>query len=342
MNMSRFIADTVTREGETLVVLADTASGATLHLWPALGNNAIAARLAAPDGRLVDLLLDPPTLDELRAHPSWWGVPLLFPFPSRVPRGEYVFDGRRLRLRRDFHGFALDQPWKVVAVQAGDDAATVQSRFDAADHPDTLDGYPFPYRVDATYRLDAQGIHLRVEVTNTGSGRLPFGYGAHPYFRLPLGPRGSPGACLIQVPAARRWNLPRVHAVSDGVVAPWEELCEPVRGEHDLRQPTPLAARTYDGVYTELALRDGLVECIVLDPANGLEAVMRATPNHPNVTVYTPPGRAGVCFEPWTCPPNVFNLAAHGVRGHGLVILAPGERWEGSMWLLLRPAAGSL
>ena len=33
------------------------------------------------------------------------------------------------------------------------------------------------------------------------------------------------------------------------------------------------------------------------DPVNGVEAVMRATPNHPVVVVYTHAGAESVCFE---------------------------------------------
>jgi aldose 1-epimerase len=83
-----------------------------------------------------------------------------------------------------------------------------------------------------------------------------------------------------------------------------------------------------------------MVEAFVRDPANGLETVMRASRNFANVVVWSPPGRDEVCFEPWVCPSNVFNLAAHGVPGHGLTVLEPGERWEASMWISLRTAGG--
>jgi aldose 1-epimerase len=135
------------------------------------------------------------------------------------------------------------------------------------------------------------------------------------------------------VTAARRWNGPALRAVSDGAIGGPEELLPPVPPELDLRQPVQLVERMYDGVWTDLTLVNGLVECAALDPANGRKAVMRATPNHPNVTVFTPAWAPAACFEPWTCPPNAFNLAANGIPGHGLTVLAPGERWEGTMWL---------
>ena len=323
--MSRFRVDRVARDGEELVALRDTETGAEALIWPALGNNCIEGRLpvlgsASPQGATA--LHGPPNLAALREHPAFWGIPLLFPFPSRVPGGEYEFEGQRHTMPRDFHGFALDTPWQVLSAEADDARATLRSALTSEERPETLEGYPFPYRVEATYRLDPHGLRLDMRVQNVGAGNMPFGYGAHPYFRLPLGERGSFGECLIRVPANQKWNTP------DAPDAP------------DLHGPLPLVEKQYNGVYTDLDLRDGLVECSVVDPVNGLEAVMRATPNHPFVVVYTHAGAESVCFEPWTCPPNVFNLAAQGLPQHGLVVLAPSEEWVGTMWLSLRMMTG--
>ena len=337
--MSRFTAAGVQRDGQRVVELRDTATGAWAHVWPDVGNNCVAAQVPAPDNpsELLDLLLDPPTLEDVRREPSHYGIPLLWPFPSNMPRGEYTFEGRAGKFARPGHGFVLERPWTVGPTAAGDTGAEMTGIFDSADHPETLEWFPFPYRVESTYRLDSKALSLRFTVVNTGGGTLPFGYGAHPYFKLPLGRNGSRGECLLHVPAARRWNGPALRAVSDGVVSPPEELLPPIAHELDLRAPTKLVERMYDGVWTDLTLINGLVECAAHDPVNRRKAVMRATPNHPNVTVFTPAWAPGVCFEPWTCPPNAFNLAARGLPGHGLTVLEPGQRWEGTMWLSIEP-----
>ena len=317
--MARFQVAQVERDSESLVSLRDTHTGAEALIWPGLGNNCIEGRLpVADDGaQSVVALKGPPSLAELRKTPAFWGIPLLFPFPSRVPKGEYEFEGRRYTMPRDFHGFALDTAWRVETAETDDSSAHLTSVLTSEEHPETLEGYSFPYRVEATYTLDGEGLRLDVRVKNTGTGNMPFGYGAHPYFRLPLGERGSFGECLIRVPARRKWEQPD---------AP------------DLHGPLPLLEKVYNGVYTDLDLVDGLVQCSVTDPVKEMEAVMRATPNHPVVVVYTHAGAESVCFEPWTSPPNVFNLATRGVEGHGLIVLAPAEEWAGTMWLSLRKA----
>jgi aldose 1-epimerase len=227
---NRFRTAPVRRDGEDLISLQDTFTGAEALIWPGLGNNCIAARLPLPEGsalQSLEALASPPTLEDLRAHPAFWGIPLLFPFPSRVPRGEYEFEGRRHIMPRDFHGFALDAPWRFVDTSTGDAFARATSVLTSADRPETLDGYPFPYELVATHTLSAAGLRLDVHVTNVGRGNLPFGYGAHPYFRLPLGDRGSFGDCLIHVPARRRWDTRLTTTIDAGEIPSWDTLCPP-------------------------------------------------------------------------------------------------------------------
>ena len=360
--MARFAAADGEREGERLIVLTDAQSGAEAQLWPGCGNNLFSLTLPRPDGAgdLVTVIQDPPALAEIRRRPSWWGIPLLFPFPGTIPQGEYEFEGRKLRLgnpgqeivsegkerpgtKRDYHGFVMDLPWEASEPRADDGAVTVTSSLDSADHPEANEGFPFAYRVEAAYELTASGLKLDFMVRNPGTEKLPFGFGAHPFFKLPLGPHGSPAECLVHIPALRRWNGRGMRALveryGEGKVPPeaWKELRPEVSTELDLREPRRFEPGAFNGMYTDVALNEeGLVEAFVRDPVNGLETVMRATPNFQNVVLWSPPGRDEVCFEPWICPSNVFNLAAKGVPGNGLVVLEAEETWQGSMWISLR------
>jgi len=74
-----------------------------------------------------------------------------------------------------------------------------------------------PFRVEATYRLEDAGLRLTFRATNSGRGKLPFGFGAHPFFRVPLGERGTPEECLVSIPAARRWNGRAARTLLEGV-----------------------------------------------------------------------------------------------------------------------------
>ena len=339
--MSRYQATTELREGERLYALHDTHTGASAHVWPSFGNNCIAAELPAPGGGLVRTLLDPESLQQVRDQPSRWGVPLLFPWPGRIPGGRYRFQGREYTLPVDTsgnagHGFVKTLPWKVEVFEAWDSAAFLRCSISSDDQPQTLEGYPFPYYFAATYRLDNDGLDLIVEAKNTSDTAMPVGFGAHPYFRLPLGEGGRQEDCLAHVPAARRWSLQRLGALAPGERLTWDDVTVPVPEEIDLRTPQALGGRHFDGGYADVDRGLGRVECWIEDPASQRQAVMQASAHFGTVVMYTPPGQPAVCFEPWTCPPNGFNVAAAGVEPSGLVTLAPGQRWEASLRMFIR------
>jgi aldose 1-epimerase len=388
--VSRYAVSEGTREGEATLRLQDEESGAVAEVWPGCGFNCFALALPAPERsgaprapraprapqETVTVVQAPPSLAEIRRRPSWWGVPLLFPFPGVVPDGEYVFGGRRLRLgrsdqpvvaegheapgaRRNYHGFVMDAPWTVAEARGDDAGAEARGTLEAAAFPEMLEGFPFPFRVAATYRLDGDGLHLRFRAENPGSGDLPCGFGAHPFFRVPLGPRGTPGECLVHIPAARRWDQHRVQDVLSGdlssgnppgsgageagrgggpreALVSWDDVCPPVAPELDLRTPRPFVEGVYNGLYADLERQaDGWIGASVRDPANRREAFVRASPGIENIVFWSPPGRPELCLEPWSCPSNVFNLAAGGVPHNGLTILAPGgvATWEVSLGL---------
>jgi aldose 1-epimerase len=363
--MSRYEVGRAEREGEALVVLRNVGTGAEARIWPGCGNNCFSLTLPDPagSGRLVTVIQDPPALDEIRRRPSWWGIPLLFPFPGVIPQGEYVFEGQRLRLgrsdqpiisegnerpgaRRDYHGFVMDLPWTVAEERADATSATVRSTLNSADHPEAHEGFPFAYRLQATYTLDERGLHLEFRAENPAgaSGKLPFGFGAHPFFKLPLGERGSPAECLVSIPAGKRFNaraareLIEQHGQGNVPEEAWEAVQPTVPLEIDLRVPRPFVEKVYNGMFTGLETGGAPAEAFIRDPHNGLETVMRAGPEFPNIVFWSPPGRSELCFEPWTSPSNVFNLAAQGVPGNGMTVLEPGEHWTGRMSIGLRTA----
>jgi aldose 1-epimerase len=337
--MARYAVDTQAQDGETLYVLTDTETGAWARVWPGFGNNCLGAQVPGRRSALVDLLHDTGDLAKVREQPSWYGMPLLFPWTSDISGLRYTFRGRSYELDSPGvvtrHGFVKTLAWHVAKTQAGDQAAEMVCAISSDDYPETLNGYPFPYRLETVHRLSGRGLDLQVTVRNVGDGELPFGFGAHPYFKLPLGDEGDADACIAHVPASSRWQAPRDY-LKGGEPLSRERLVIPVPDDLDLRHGRPLGARQYDGVYTDLTLRNGLVECWVRDPASGLEAVMQASSNFPNIVMYRPPDRPSLCFEPWTCPPNVFNLAAAEVEGNCLIVLAPGETWRGDVRLFVR------
>ena len=56
----------------------------------------------------------------------------------------------------------------------------------------------------------------------------------------------------------------------------------------------------------------------------GIRMVLEADEQFRELVVYTPPNRASICFEPYTCPTDAVNLQAQGIDA-GLIVLKPGQ-----------------
>src|SRR5690606_41635561 len=77
---------------------------------------------------------------------------------------------------------------------------------------------------------------------NTGSGPMPMGYGLHPWFPLPLSPKGRRSQCRVTAPVTGVWEL-------DARLLPTGEIRQPAPAR-DLSRDVHLADEEYDVVYT--------------------------------------------------------------------------------------------
>ena len=320
--------------GSPVVVLRDVERGHEAQVLPSVGANCIAYRIGADAGP-VDVLYPPDTLEAVQGRPSGFGIPILFPFPNRIENGRFTFDGKVYRLDppdgggHTIHGYVLDRPWEVVAGEGSEaDGAWTRARFMSEDHPEIARRFPFPFEVEATYRLKDGALALEMVSTNTGDTDMPAGLGMHPYFPLPMAKGSDRDACTVQMPAQRRWVL-RPDCIPTGEV-------RPVSGEYDLRMPTPLRDLYYDDVWTDLSLSEGWSRCVYRDPSAGLSIAMEADEIFRELVLYAPEQRPVICFEPYTCTTNAVNLEVGGIDG-GLIRLAPGESLKGTMRIVPEP-----
>ena len=187
------------------------------------------------------------------------------------------------------------------------------------------DGYPFLVELSVTYALDAaEGLTVRMEAENGGTGACPFGAGFHPYFGGP----GPVDEVVLHCPAATA-------LVTDERAIPVGR--EQVAGtERDFRRPRPVGATRLDTCFTdiprdgdgrarmELSGSDGSETTVWMDGAFGFVMLFSAD------TLPEPQRRGALAVEPMSCAPNAFQ------SGDGLVVLEPGERWQGSWGVTVR------
>jgi aldose 1-epimerase len=305
----------------TPIVLTNLRSGATAQILAEVGFNLF--QLQLPVGsRTVDVFDAATDFAATGQSPNHNGIPLLFPFPNRIRGGRYTWQGREYVLdavHQDgqgnaIHGLVIDRPWRVV--HRDERAAHGQFQL-SVDAPERRPLWPADFLIEVQYQLRNAALRCDVRVVNPDRVPLPFGFGTHPYFRVPLSAGSRRGDCLIQAPAAEEWELV-------GCLPTGKRLA--LSGRKDLREGQELEGLKLDDVLTGLPDDGEPIESIVMDPSAGLQVRQVFDSAFRELVVYTPPHGRSVCLEPYTCTTDAIHLAERGIDG-GWRTLAPGEEF---------------
>lgn len=333
--MSAYIVQRREEAGESIYVLRERTTGTYVEVIPGIGAQCLRFVWQRP-GMTVEALRAPETVEALREAPVLYGLPLLFPFPNRVAKGRFVFEGRTVELPitepergNAIHGLVLDRPWEVAGYGADEESAYITCTFDWQDHPD-IHVYPFAFQLEYTVRLTAQGLSTRFRAVNTGDSTMPLGFGMHPWFPVPLQPGGDPTACRIEAPVSQMRELVDL--------LPTGRLVQP-DSERDLLRGVNLGRHLFDHAYIGITDTEPW-EATYTDRRAGLAIVVRSHPNLGELVVYTPPDHSAVCLEPYSCATDAFNLEARGISA-GMHCLAPGDSWSTRVDILLRTVDGA-
>jgi aldose 1-epimerase len=294
-----------------ILTLTDPASGSFAQIAVDRGFNCFAFRVRQGH-ESVDVVDADEGFARGEGKPSGHGIPLLFPFPNRIRDGRFQWDGREFDLTaagnvaRDanghaIHGFCLDRPWRVT--QRGENFAVGEFRL-SVDAADRRPLWPTDCRIEVRYTVTGAALRAEVTVSNPDDQPMPWGFGTHPYFKLPLSAESNPDRCLVQAPATELWEL--------GDCLPTGKRI-PVPEDKDLRDGAYFDVLKLDDVYTGLPVGTEPHECRIVDEQAGRQVVQRCDPQFRELVVYTPANRSAVCLEPYTCVTDAVHLEPNGV-----------------------------
>lgn len=306
-----------------VVTLEDANVGSTAQVLVDQGFNCFSFIARFGDER-VETLWAAANYESGGQRASGSGIPILFPFPGRIAGGDLQWQGQHFPLEPNdgrgnaIHGFVYTRPWRVVE-QTGDSVAGVFQA--SADEPNLLGLWPTDFRISARYQLQANTLECTYTIENPGAQPLPFGFGVHPYFRLPLGGEDA-AECLVRLPVTGEWEL--ADLVPTGVY-------RPVRDPDMFRDGLVFGAMQFDNVFGGLTREDdGWCRCSILDPSSQRQLILEFDLPFRECVVYTPGHREAICIEPYTCAPNPFALAQQQIDA-GLRILQSGEQMQARM-----------
>ncbi len=244
------------------------------------------------------------------ADPAFWPrhAPLLFPVVGVTNGGVIRVNGREHPMPK--HGFARGMAFALA--ERGDAHVT----FALTDTDETRASYPYAFRLDVTYRIEGATLRMEVDLRNPADTPLLAQFGFHPAFAWPLPFGGDRAEHSIvfdrDEPAPLRAITPQ------GLIAA------------ETRQ-SPLDGRTLH-LADELFADDALVwdpvasDALTYGGPDGPQLRI-AFPDTDKLGIWTKPGAAFVCVEPWQGiadphgfmgefrnKPGVFEVAPGGVR----------------------------
>jgi galactose mutarotase-like enzyme len=221
------------------------------------------------------LYLDEATLNDPTKNVRG-GIPVLFPSPGKLENDRYPRGSMKQ------HGFARNLGWEGSRSREGAVVTLHSNELTRAQ-------YPWDFVVTMTFTLSETS--LRIDQHVTGDDGMPFGFGFHPYFAVPVAEKR---VTRIETSATRAFdNVHKQNIDLHGI--------DLAAGEVDLH--------LLDHNCTESALM--FYRTIRV----------RASEDYRRWVIWTLPDKPFVCLEPWTCPGNALNT------GEGLITLK-GE-WRG-------------
>lgn len=216
------------------------------------------------------------------ADPAYWTghAPILFPVIGMTYAHAIRLGGTSYPMAK--HGFARHSLFETVA--QSDSSVT----FALTDSTETRAAYPFAFRLEITFTVDDATLSVAARIHNPADVVLPASFGFHPAFAWPL-PYGHDRADHRIVFDADEPDALRVIA-ADGTIAAGTRA-------------TPLDGRTL-ALRDDLFTNDALVwdhvrsDAVTYGAAQGPQLRI-AFPDTPMLGIWTKPGAAYVCVEPW-------------------------------------------
>ena len=311
-----------------LVVLQDAATGSKATVFPELGFNCFQFSTKV-GGKTIEVLDADPGFELGDKRPTRSGIPLLFPFPNRITVGKYEWEGKQYSIPlgqkpHAIHGFCLDRAWRVTKTEATRVEAEFQLSHDAAD---CVAYWPADFILTVSYELRGTALHSEITIHNPDSKPLPWGFGTHTYFSVPLVPGGRSADCVVHLPAGEQWELNDSLPTGKRIPVP-ENL--------DFRHGRALEGRTFDDVLTGVTSENGVLTTRVVDPQAGVQVRQTCDSIFRELVVFTPPHGRAVCMEPYTCVTNAINLEKQGIDT-GWRVLPPGETVK--TWITIQAEA---
>lgn len=247
-----------------------------------------------------------------QADPNVWGKhgPILFPHCGGLTDGVMNAKGNTYKYTK--HGFAKEMAFSLA------EQTENQLVLELTDSPETMEYWPYKFRLRSTFTLEGDTLHHTLTVENRDEEEMPFGIGFHPGFAVPFDSEHKAedyALCFDQVENPICMATPKGMISGETYRLGTNITAIPLDEElfaHDSHCMTGLQSKTL-GLYEK-------------DTGRGVVCSIK---NFPYCLIWSMPGVPQfVCIEPWHSLPGLSTGSTRWEDKPAAAILAPGEDWS--------------
>ncbi len=247
-----------------------------------------------------------------QGDPAIWNrrAPNLFPFCGRLKNNQYIMGGKVYKAT--LHGFSRDYEHKPV--QRNETSVT----FRLEDNAETLEKYPFDFKLDVRYELTWDKLLCGFEVLNTGSCLMPFSIGYHTGYMCPFD---------------------KEHPITDySLVFEKKEVAEEIMCDEngllsgdkrlylDGQDTIPLHDGLFPSSFALSGLKSEYVSIVENTTGRGVRVHIK---DFPYVVFWSVPDQVRfVCIEPWYGLPDEAHTEGFFDQKPGILKIKPGESFN--------------
>lgn len=272
-------------------VLSDEQAGCKLELVPGFGACVLQLQL-----RGESILDGYQTPEEMRIN-RWAKNTVLYPFPNRMRDGRYEWDGNYYffpindgATHTALHGFGMDKPMRVEAVQCEENEAHITCVYS----PVIIhQAYPFRFTYAITFSIYVPDrFEVSIHFTNNMAIAIPVGLGWHPYYRL----SANTDRLELQLPPCELVGIDQ-QMIPTGKRYAFD----------DYARLKSIGADILDNCFALLSAGEK-AEVTLSGEKGRLHYWQETGPGKFNfMQIFTPPHRQSLAIEPMTCNIDAFN-----------------------------------
>ena len=247
-----------------------------------------------------------------QGDPAYWAgrAPNLFPICGRLYEGVYTWESKTYEMI--LHGFAKVSDFRPVRI------SDAEMRFVLESDAETKKSYPFDFVFTVSYRLNGNRLETELSVVNTDEGILPFAWGAHPGFNVPLGGEGDFSDYVLEF--SEPCSPDELIFSDDLHLNTGKKRAYPLEGGRRL----PLSHRIFD---TDALFLSRVADTVTLKSEKSARYVTFHYPEFPYLGIWHAPKSDApyVCIEPWCGLPAYHEVTDDFATKSDMFRILPGE-----------------